>query len=67
MNNLFWVVILEMPKQKKDEETRLPTVLFGPVVEVAKTEMAAALKVSTNCAALKGKDFDRIQVVVRPF
>jgi len=56
-----------MPKQKKDEETRLPTVLFGPVVEVAKTEMAAALKVSTNCAALKGKDFDRIQVVVRPF
>jgi hypothetical protein len=65
---LFWVVATLNPtKKEREEEEKMEELLFQPKVIVAKDDKAAAIKVVMESEELKGKDMNRITVVVAPF
>ena len=65
---LYWVcAILEPSKKQKEEENKMEEIILQPKIVVAKDDKSAAIKVVMDSPELKGKDLDKIQVVVRPF
>ena len=65
---LYWVAAtLEPNKKQRDEEGKMEELVMQPKIVVAKDDKSAAIKVVMESDELKGKDLDRIQVVVRPF
>ena len=65
---LYWVAaVLEPNKKQRDEEGKMEELIMQPKIVVAKDDKSAAIKVVMEATELKGKDLDKIQVVVRPF
>jgi hypothetical protein len=65
---LYWVAaVLEPTKKQKEDESALEELILQPRIVVAKNDNAAAIKVVMEATELKGKDLNRISVVVRPF
>lgn len=65
---LYWVVAVFEPTKKDQEElSKLEEIVFQPKIVVAKDDRAAAIKVVMEATELKGKDMNRISVIVRPF
>ena len=64
---LFMVAVLEIPKQKTDEEELPPKLILEPVTVIAKSEQDAAIKIVIGNKGLDNVDKDRIEVIVRPF
>ena len=65
---LYWVAaILEPTKKQKEEEAKEEELIMQPKIVVAKDDKAAAIKVVMDASELKGKDMNRVTVVVRPF
>lgn len=65
---LYWVAAIEEPtKKQKDEEGKEETLIMQPKIAIAKDEKTAAIKVAMDAEELKGKDLNKIQIVVRPF
>ena len=65
---LYWVAaILEPTKKQKEEDAKEEELVLQPKIVVAKDDKAAAIKVVMEATELKGKDMNRISVVVRPF
>jgi hypothetical protein len=65
---LYWVAAIEEPtKKQKEEEDKCETLIMQPRIVVAKDDKAAAIKVVMESEELKGKDMNRVAVVVRPF
>ena len=65
---LYWVVAIQEPtKKQREEEEKQEELIMQPKIVVAKDDKTAAIKVATEAEELKGKDLNRITVVVRPF
>ena len=65
---LYWVAaILEPTKKDREELSKEEELILQPKIVVAKDDKAAAIKVVMSAEELKGKDMNRISVVVRPF
>jgi len=65
---LYWVAAVQEPtKKQKDEEDAVEVLIMQPKIVVAKDDKTAAIKVVMESEELKGKDLNKIQVVVRPF
>jgi len=65
---LYWVAaVLEPTKKQKEEENKMEELVLQPKIVVAKDDKSAAIKVVMESEELKGKDMNRVQVVVRPF
>ena len=65
---LYWVAAVSEPtKKQKEEEGKGEELLMQPKVIVAKDEKTAAIKVVMEATELKGKDLDKVQVIVSPF
>ena len=65
---LYWVAATYKPKKKKDEEEELEQIILQPEVITAKSEQAAAMKITIKQAQEIGKyDQDRVNIFVRPF
>ena len=65
---LYWVAaILEPTKKDRDELSKEEELVLQPKIVVAKDDKAAAIKVVMEADELKGKDMNRISIVVRPF
>ena len=62
--NIFVVVAVE---NQKGKDAGLSKIIMEPVTVVANNDKDAAIKAAMGCDAMKGKDMDRIEVVVRPF
>ena len=65
---LYWVAaILEPTKKQREEESKEEELLMQPKIVVAKDDKAAAIKVVMESTELKGKDMNRVSILVRPF
>ena len=65
---LYWVAAIEEPtKKQKEEENAIETLIMQPKIVVAKDDKTAAIKVVMEAEELKGKDLNKVQVIVRPF
>lgn len=65
---LYWVAaILEPTKKDREELSKEEELILQPKIVVAKDDKAAAIKVVLESSELKGKDMNRINIVVRPF
>lgn len=65
---LYEVAIVELPKQKKDEEAGKETLVLAPTCVIAKDPQGAAIEaVLGNTEKLKEVDRSRMSVLVRPF
>ena len=65
---LYWVAAIQEPtKKQKDEEDAIEVLIMQPKIVVAKDDKTAVIKVVMEAEELKGKDLNKIQVVVRPF
>jgi hypothetical protein len=65
---LYWVAAIQEPtKKQKEEEEKQEELILQPKIVVAKDDKSAAIKVVMEAEELKGKDMNRITVVVRPF
>lgn len=65
---LYWVAAIQEPtKKQREEEAKQEELIMQPKIVVAKDDKAAAIQVVMGAEELKGKDMNRISVVVRPF
>ena len=65
---LYWVAaILEPTKKDREELSKEEELILQPKIVVAKDDRAAAIKIVMEAEEFKGKDMNRISVVVRPF
>lgn len=66
---LFWAAATYKPKKKsKEDEEKAEELVLEPKIIVAKSEQAAAMKVTVGEAAKLGQyDLDRINIFIRPF
>jgi len=65
---LFWVAATLNPtKKEREEEEKMEELIMQPRIVVAKDDKAAAIKVVMEAEELKGKDMNRVSVVVTPF
>lgn len=65
---LYWVAaVLEPTKKQREEDSKQEEIVVQPKIVVAKDDKEAAIKVVMESGELKGKDMNRISVVVRPF
>ena len=65
---LFWVAaVLEPTKKQREDDGKEEELVLQPKIVVAKDDKGAAIKVVMEASELKGKDMNRINVVVRPF
>jgi hypothetical protein len=65
---LYWVAaILEPTKKQKEDEDKVEELIMNAKLVVARDDKSAAIKVVMESEELKGKDMNRITVVVRPF
>jgi hypothetical protein len=65
---LYWVAAtLEPTKKQKEEEGKEEEIIMQPKIVVAKDDKSAAIKVVMNAEELKGKDMNKVQVIVHPF
>ena len=65
---LYWVAaILEPTKKDMEELSKEEELILQPKIVVARDDKAAAIKVVMEAEELKGKDMNRVSIVVRPF
>ena len=65
---LYWVAAILVPtKKQEEEEGKEEELIMQPKITVAKDDKSAAIKVVMESTELKGKDMNRISIVVRPF
>ena len=67
--SLFWAAATYKPKKKsKEEEEKAEELVLEPKIIVAKSETAAAMKITVTEASKLGKyDLDRVNIFIRPF
>ncbi len=66
MNNLFEVVILEKPTINEQNDGKLPRIVVGPKLLIAKDASHAAVLVGLD-KDLPEFDRSRMDIIVRPF
>jgi hypothetical protein len=65
---LYWVAAIQEPtKKQREDEDKMEELIMEAKLVVAKDDKAAAIKIVMSAEELKGKDMNRISVVVRPF
>ncbi len=67
---LFEVAIVENPTEKEAKDGKLEKLIFGPAYVIAKNTDSAAMKTLLEHQgeiAASGGDYERLQVLVRPF
>lgn len=65
---LYWVcAVIEPTKKQREEDAKQEEIVVQPKIVVAKDDKEAAIKVVMEATELKGKDMNRVSVVVRPF
>lgn len=64
---LFEVAILQKPTPKEVEEGKGEELIMAPFAVVAADPQSAAIKATRNQSRLDNVDYNRIQLLVRPF
>ena len=64
---VYEVLVVVKPTKKEEEEGKLEKVIYGPDIQVAANEQAAAMQVCSENPDVAAADKGRLDITVRPF